>query len=386
MDKTPIYFNNAATSYPKPPEVADAVATCIASVPHDAHRGSSEDGVDIVEVCRKSIARLFGVADSSTVIFTSSATEGLNLLAFGSRLEGGHVIATAAEHNSVIRPLKTIEKRGSIAVTFAPCDGSGRVDPVAIEKSISTSTRAVFVTHASNVTGAINDIGAISEIAQRNGLLLFVDASQSAGNVPIDISTWNADGVVFAGHKGLYGIAGVGVVILKAGLDLEPLKVGGTGSRSDLLLQPTTWPARFEAGTANLPGIAALHAGVEFVLRERIPQTDPGTTPVNLVLEERLPQIPGVRMYGCQGLDKRLPIWTLGVNNMDPGDCAFILQSAYGIITRAGLHCAPLIHQALGSFPAGSVRISPSYFTTMEDATRLLDALACISVGYGRNT
>ncbi len=384
METNTVYLNNAATSYPKPKEVADAVQTCITSAPHDPRRGSLEDGTDIVEECRSLLARFFGAKDPSTLIFTSSATESLNLFAFGSHLEGGCVITTAAEHNSALRPLKTLEQRRGVGVTIAPCDGSGRVDPGGIEAAIGPTTRAIFVTHASNVTGAVNDIAGIARLAHDHGVQLFVDASQSAGCVPVNASEWDADGIAFAGHKGLFGISGVGGAILKRGLNLEPLKVGGTGALSESLLQPSIWPMRFEAGTANLPGIAALRAGVGFVLRNHLHTVAHQENPVNALIDEGLRSIPGVVLHGCPGLDNRLPIWSISVGTMDPVECAYLMQSSFGITTRAGLHCAPLIHKFIGSFPSGSVRISPSFFTTLEDAHRLLDALRRIAAHVGR--
>jgi len=293
------YFNNAATSYPKPPEVAAAVVKCVDSLPQDSRRGNPDEGIDIMETCRTSVATLFGVPDPHSIIFTGSATEAMNLLVFGSGLEGGHVVTTAAEHNSVLRPLKELEARGGIGLSIAACDGCGRVDPDAIRDAIRPSTRAVFVTHASNVTGAITDIPSVSRVAKERGLRLFVDASQSAGATRVTPDSWNADGVVFAGHKSLLGIAGVGGVALRKGLDLRPLKVGGTGTRSESLSQPMEWPGRYEAGTANRPGLAGLNAGVRHVLQHGL-------------AGESLPRRESPRDPGCEDF------WRTGLGGPSP--------------------------------------------------------------------
>jgi cysteine desulfurase / selenocysteine lyase len=377
-----VYLNNAATSYPKPREVEEAVRTALADLPHDSRRGYADHGPGPVERCRFVLAQLLGVADPATIILTSSATEALNLLAFGSGLEGHHVITSAAEHNSVLRPLKALVTTRGVTLSIVACDGNGRVDPGAIAEAITPGTRAIVVTHASNVTGALNDIPAIACIAHDHGLRLYVDASQSAGHAPIDAAHWGADAIVFAGHKGLFGPPGIGGVVLRPGLPLEPLKVGGTGSHSSSLAQPPDWPERYEAGTANLPGIAGLRAGAEFVLRHGIDRTDHRADPVNRTIDEGLQEIPGIRIHGGSGLAARLPIWSCSVGTMDPEECAHMLYASFGITTRAGLHCAPLIHEAIGAPPGGTVRISPSRFTTMAEAEYLLDALRRISAGH----
>jgi cysteine desulfurase family protein len=381
-----VYLNNAATSYPKPPIVGEAVRKAIADIPTDRRRGCGDGGADPIEGCRHALARLFGVSDPAAIVLTSSATEALNLLAFGSGLTNCHVITTAAEHNSVLRPLKILEQQRGITLTIVRCDDSGRVDPDAIAGAITAGTRAVFVSHASNVTGALNDIPAIARRAHDHGLLLFIDASQSAGCARICAGDWGADGIAFAGHKGLFGPPGIGGVVLRKGLALDPLKVGGTGSFSSSLAQPVEWPGRYEAGTPNLPGIAGLRAGVEFVLEHRIDQTDHSTNPVSLAIDEGLQRIPGIRVYGCRGFASRLPIWSCSVGTLDPEESAHMLHASFGIFTRAGLHCAPLIHEAIGAPSAGTLRISTSWFTTMAEAEYLLEALRALTAVTEKST
>ena len=262
-----LYLNNAATSYPKPKQVIEAVVCYLKSVPFHASRTGFEiQTEDVITSCRQKLCQLFNAPQPDRMIFTSGSTESLNLAIKGLELNGGHVITTTIEHNSVLRPLFKLEKEGKIRLTIVDCDARGHVDPQKINQAIHPNTKAVVINHSSNVTGTITDIQAISDIAHAHGAVILVDASQSAGCTPIDIKGWDIDLLAFTGHKSLFGLPGIGGLYIKENIKLRPLKVGGTGVRSDLTEQPPESPIYYEAGTLNLPGILALNQGVDFIL------------------------------------------------------------------------------------------------------------------------
>ena len=266
-----IYLNNAATSYPKPREVNAAISSYLNEMPFHASRvGFEMQQVNIVDSCRDKLATLFNVENPRQIVFTSGSTESLNLAILGLSFNECHVITTSIEHNSVLRPLKTLEREGVITLSIVACDEAGYVNPQKIAHAIQKNTKLIVVNHSSNVTGTVLDIKTISRIARSHGIVLLVDASQSAGCVPIDVQQWDIDMLAFTGHKSLYGIPGIGGLYIREGIVLNPLKVGGTGVRSDLLYQPEEMPLYYEAGTQNVPGIVSLDAGVAFILRTRI--------------------------------------------------------------------------------------------------------------------
>jgi cysteine desulfurase/selenocysteine lyase len=371
-----IYLNNAATSYPKPATVAHAMLACLESVPESLGRAVSEQAdVTVVVACRKNLATLLGASDPNRIVFTGGATEALNLALRGLRLHGAHVITTAIEHNSVLRPLKNMERDGEIELTIVDCDGNGAVPPEGIEKSFRANTRLVVVNHASNVTGEILDVAAMAAIAHAHAAMILVDASQSAGCLPIDVAGWQLDLLAFTGHKSMLGPRGIGGLYIREGIDLAPLKVGGTGTHSGTLYQPDELPTRYEAGTLNVPGIAGLNAGVEFVLSsgiEAIGQLKQSRTQRML---DGLAEMPKVRLYGRRGGSGRLPVFCFNVQGLSPADVGYILENSFGIVARTGLHCAPLIHKAIGTWPEGTVRVSPSSFTTEGDVDGFLGAM-----------
>ena len=368
MGKKTIYLNNAATGFPKPPDVIQAVEACLRTSPvHHARAGFDDDGAeDPLSRCRARLAALFGVAEKERIVFSSGATESLNLAIFGLELRGKHVVTTAVEHNSVLRPLKTLERDGRITLSVADCTLAGTVPPESIERLIRPETALVVVNHCSNVTGAVNDVGAIGRITRGRGVALVVDAAQSAGIVPIDVEAMNIDFLAFTGHKGLHGLQGVGGAYVGPRLRLRPLKVGGTGIRSDDPFQPEEMPLYFEAGTQNVPGIASLDAGVEFIESRGLDAIAAHKRRCCLQLREALRDAAAVRFYPADR-ESNSTLLSFNVDGMDPADVGYILENSFGICVRSGLHCAPLIHQCLGTFPLGSVRISPSVYTTEEE-------------------
>jgi cysteine desulfurase / selenocysteine lyase len=374
-----VYLNNAASSFPKPPEVNEAVGSYLATEPFHAGRaGFERQAEDMVWACRQGLADLFGVEDPTHIVLTSGATESLNLALFGSDLRG-HVVTTAIEHNSVLRPLNRLKEQRGVELTVVACDDNGRVPPSAIEQAIRPDTCALVVNHSSNVTGTVQDLQALGRIAQQHSVLFVVDASQSAGVVPIDVESGHIDLLAFAGHKSLWGIPGIGGLYVREALSLDPLIVGGTGIRSDLLRQPREMPMYYEAGTQNMLGIAALHAGVDFVLQHGVEDIGQRRREHVERLVAELEPIPGVGLHARDAALEYGGMLSFNIEGVSPEDAGYMFESCFGITVRTGLHCAPLIHEALGSFPHGSIRVSPSYFTTDEDIDHLVDAVHAVA-------
>lgn len=360
-----IYLNNAATSYPKPQSVCDAVSKYLQTFPYANYRtGFEMQGEDVLAESRKTVAGFFDAQDANEICFSSGATESLNLAITGLISTRKHAITTTAEHNSVLRPLKLQEKEAHLQLTLIPSDKFGRIHPEDIAAATTDDTRYVVVTHCSNVTGELNDVAKIAEIAHRHGAICIVDASQSAGCIPISVQKLQADILVFAGHKSLWGIPGIGGFYLRQGLELKPLKVGGTGIKSDLLSQPDQRPWKYEAGTINMPGIVSLKAGIEFIQATGMDVMARHKQRLYQIIIQELGEEKNIVWYGRREIEGRIPIFCFNIAGLDVEDAGYILAHSYGCVVRTGLHCAPLIHQQLGSFPKGLIRVSPSYFTT----------------------
>lgn len=374
-----IYLNNSATSYPKPQQVIDAVTKSIKEpVIHAARTGLERELDDKVYLTRKSLARLFNTDDPLQIVFTSGSTEALNLVINGLDLNGKHVVSTAIEHNSVIRPLKSLERENVLNIDFVECDENAYVSPEQIKHAMRDETKLVVVNHCSNVTGTILDIEEIAKIAHENDALLLVDASQSAGAIPIDFDGWDIDFLAFTGHKSLYGIQGTGGLIIKKGLQLHPLKVGGTGILSEVLYQPEGMPIHYEAGTPNSPGIEALGVGVDWVLETGIEKIHAHKKKLFDMIYSALTQIEGITLYNNAPRIAHTSI-TFTMEGMTPEELGYMLDSSYDTIVRTGIHCAPLLLSPLGVEPWGTIRASHSYFTTEEEAEIFINAIKEIS-------
>ncbi|MEJ5285945.1 MAG: aminotransferase class V-fold PLP-dependent enzyme [Bacteroidota bacterium] len=375
-----IYLNNAATSFPKPKEVQDAVmASFSGPLVHASRTGLEREDDDIVYLCRTRLADLFNIEDPLQIVFTSGSTEALNLAIKGLPLEGGNVVITAIEHNSVIRPLKTLEIEGKITVTVVECDRNGYVYPEQIAEAIRDDTRAVVVNHCSNVTGAVLDIAEISKIAHSAGAYFIVDASQSAGAIPIDCKNWDIDLLAFTGHKSLFGIQGIGGLYIKKGIEPKPLKVGGTGILSELLLQPEGMPIHYEAGTPNTPGIISLYAGVQFLLQTGLDKIIEHKKKLYQILFDELGDNPDIEIYSPTE-HTSYSNFCFNVKGMVPEEVGYVLEASFDIWVRTGLHCAPLLLPYLGVEPWGTVRASHSYFTTEEEIYKFIDAVRKITL------
>ncbi len=377
-----IYLNNSATSYPKPANVLNKVTEIINNPPFDNLRGGlSLHSVDFVSECRKNLAKLFNVKNYNRIILNSGSTESLNTIIFGLDLNGCHIITTATEHNSVLRPLFHLKEKNIIELTIIPCDENGYVYAKDIESAIKENTKLVIVNHVSNVTGSVQNIKEISTIAHKNNVLICVDASQSAGCEEINVEDDEIDILVFTGHKSLFGLQGIGGFYLKEFIELLPLKVGGTGIKSNILTQPKEMPIYYEAGTQNMTGIASLNEGIKFIFKTDIEKIKQKKILLIDKLYQSISLLPNIIVYSKQALNNGSTILTFNIKSVDSEDTNYILENSFDIITRAGLHCAPLIHKYIKTPSYGNVRISPSYFTKEEEIDILIDAVTQITKG-----
>ncbi len=381
-----IYFDNAATSFPKPKEVLEGVMAYMTRVggnPGRSGHALSISAGEIVFSCREALAGLFGVSNPMRVIFCANATEALNLAIQGILKPGDHAITTAMEHNSTIRPLKELEKRIGIGLTVIPCPNHFRIDLEAFEKSIRPDTRLAVINHGSNVTGTLQPLSDIGQICERKGVLLVADCSQSAGTVPIDINGAKVDILAFSGHKGLYAPTGTGGLVLSDRFDfsvMRPLKYGGTGSDSDKLLQPDFIPDAYESGTLNVAGISGLLAGIKYILSlqnglESIYQHKKDLA-VHFATKAK-ETVGGFVGYVPSELIET-GVVSFNIQGIDPSGVAQLLSERYNIHCRSGLHCAPLAHQTMGTFPVGTVRFSFGIFNLKKEVDAALNALSKI--------
>lgn len=374
---TAIYLNNAATSFPKPATVVDAVSRWLQEPPADPGRDSAM-AQDPQTTCRAELAALFGVDEPNRIVLLPSATHALNLVIHALLVPGSHAVTTMLEHNSVLRPIAHRQRGHGVTVTHVWPDSSGQIPPEAIAEAITRDTRLIVVTHASNVTGGIQPVEEMADLAAGAGVPLLIDASQSAGAVPLAHRCLPGRVyIAFAGHKGLLGLPGTGGLVLanKCG-DLPQLIVGGTGVRSESLFHPPELPLRHEAGTPNLPGAVGLLAGVQAV-RARGVEAE-GAHRHHLVerLRSRLETVGGVRVLPLARNDGRAGIVSFTVDGWTPEEMGYVLQRSFGITTRSGLHCAPLVHQVFGTAPLGTVRASVGFANTEEQVDALATAVA----------
>jgi cysteine desulfurase / selenocysteine lyase len=372
-----IYLDNAATSYPKPEAVYQAVMHAMreigASPGRGGHRRSLEAG-RIMFQAREAAARLFCAPDSSRMLFTHSATEALNMALRGTLAAGDHVITSSMEHNSLVRPLHLLEKQG-VALTIVQAGPDGVIDPDDVRHALTPRTRMIAIGHVSNVSGTIQPIELVSAIAHEAGALFLLDAAQSAGCLPIDVVASAIDLLAVPGHKGLYGPQGTGLLYVAAHVPLTPLLAGGTGTSSTAEEQPDSMPDGYEAGTHNLPGIAGLKAGMEFVMEQGVAAIGEHERGLVTYSMELLRGLPRVTLHTPADPALRGAVLSFTIAGTDPATVAFDLDRRFDIAVRAGLHCAPRAHRTLGTFPGGTVRMSPGWFTTREDIDLFVEAV-----------
>ncbi|MCS7281497.1 MAG: aminotransferase class V-fold PLP-dependent enzyme [Desulfobacterota bacterium] len=380
-----VYLDNAATSWPKPQTVIEAMVSFMerigANPGRSGHRLSLEAARIIFEA-RELLANIFGVSDPNRIVFTKNATEAINIVLKGLLKPGDHVITSSMEHNSVMRPLRSLERKG-VSVSVVRCfqDGSIRVED--IEREIKFNTKAVIVTHASNVTGTLMPIKEISERIKRNGLIFCVDAAQTAGSLTIDVEKLGIDVLFFTGHKSLFGPQGTGGLYIRKGLEyeIEPQEEGGTGSRSEFEEHPDFMPDRFEAGTPNTVGIAGLLASLKFLKDHGIEKIREKELKLTDKILAKLSAIRGVKIYGPKDPERMIPIISFSVEGISPSDISLRLDEEFNIMTRPGLHCSPSAHKTIGTFPQGTVRLSLGLFTDEGEIDFVVEAIKKIVKG-----
>jgi len=375
-----IYFDNAATTFPKPESVYRAVDSCLRSCANPGrggHKLSLQSGRILLEA-RELLTELFNGDSPENIVLTHNATESLNLALKGFLKKGSHVITTSMEHNSVLRPLKALEKLG-IDTTIVQCNYQGEIDINDIEKKIRKETVLITVTHASNVVGTTLPIRDIGALAKKYELEFLVDASQTAGLYEIDVMDSNISMLAFTGHKSLMGPQGTGGLYIRKGLELNSLKEGGTGSQSESLFQPDILPDRFESGTHNTPGIAGLCAGINFIKDTGINNIRLHEQELVRYFTEGVREIENVTIYGTGDIAKQAPVISINIGDAGSSEISYILDQTFDIATRSGLHCAPLAHKTLGTLEQGTVRFSFGYFNTKEQINAALDAVKHIT-------
>lgn len=376
-----IYFDSAATTWPKPPEVCQAMEYCIKFAGANPGRSGHQMAIKagrLVDEARELLSLLFNISNPDRIVFTLNATESLNLAIKGLLKPGEHVITSSMEHNSVTRPLHVLQGRG-VEVTRVACSGDGGIRVEDIERAVKPNTAAIVITHASNVTGTLMPVAEIGRLAKRKGLKLVVDAAQTAGVFNIDVSFMNIHLLAFPGHKGLYGPTGTGGLYIADGLELTTLKEGGTGSMSHIPGQPDLLPERYESGTLNSVGISGLAAGLKFIRdegSEKIRQHEMALTSRFL---EGAKKIKGLKVYGPAELYERAPVVSFSLEGKNTGQVGTVLDQQYNIACRAGLHCAPDAHRTLGTFEKKLVRFSFSYFNKEEEVDFAIRSLAEIA-------
>ncbi|MBW2504815.1 MAG: aminotransferase class V-fold PLP-dependent enzyme [Deltaproteobacteria bacterium] len=379
----PIYLDNAATSFPKPASVVNAVMSTLQTNAANPGRGGHHLALDasrMVMETREAIASFFGIEDAASIVFTSNATEAINLGLFGLLKPGDRVVTTSMEHNAVIRPLKALEACG-VNVVKVQGDAKGFVDPDRIRRSCRDNTRLVVMNHCSNVSGTLQAIEEIGPWCRQQGIVFMVDAAQSAGLFPIDVEEQAIDLLAVPGHKALMGPPGTGFLYVRPDLRLKPLIYGGTGTRSSSDSQPEEMPERLESGTLNTIGLAGLKAALEFIVQVGMDKIRAQEQALLEPLIDGLRSIQQVVLYGPIGSERHGGALSINLMSMDPATLGFRLDREYGICCRVGLHCAPDAHRTLGTYPEGTVRLSPGYFNTISEIEQTLVAVRALATG-----
>ncbi len=380
-----IYLDNAATSFPKPEAVYVEMDKCLRTYCANPGRGShtmSVTSATTVTTTRERIANLLKIEDNLNISFTKNATEALNIAICGSLSSGDHVITTCMEHNSVIRPLKTLEKYGGVRLSIVSADGLGRVDPQEIRRSINRRTKLIICTLSSNVNGIIMPVEEIGKIARDNGINYLIDASQGLGSIELDINRVHANMVAFPGHKGLLGPQGTGGLYVASQIKLKPLMRGGTGSRSELLYQPEIMPDKLESGTLNTPGIAGLGAGLEFIQKKGIDKIRKKKDELTVRLFDGISRINNIKMFSSGSVEENSGIVAFNFEGVDSTEVSYQLDKQFKVECRAGLHCAPLAHSHFRTLNSGIVRLSVGCFNTNAEVDSVIQSINLIARGY----
>ena len=372
-----IYFDNGSTSWPKAPGVAEAMSELLTRGAFNINRGNYEGAYEVeglVLETREKLAKMFHCKDSKRVLFSPGITHSLNYFIKGFLKAGDHVIVSGIEHNAVMRPLHQMEHCG-IIYDIAQTAEDGSVTEEAVEALARPETKAVIISHASNVCGTVLPIEAIGQVCKKHDLFFVVDSAQSAGTIPIDMEKCGIDFLAFTGHKGLLGPQGIGGFLISEKLDAQmaPYLAGGTGSQSDSLDMPVNLPDKYESGTMNLPGIIGLHAALSYIEETGIEDIHDKKMELTAYFLEKLREFPNIRVVGKQDVQDRVAVVSLDFQGEDNAIIAFELEQNYGIMTRVGLHCAPIAHQSLHTYPQGTVRFAFSASNTKEEIDRCID-------------
>lgn len=384
-----IYLDNASTSVLKPQGVYEAVDITLRGGAGNPGRGAnrvSMEAAKIIYSTRKALADLFDVHQPEHVILKSSVTESINTVLLSLLKPGDHVISSVMEHNSVLRPLEKLRLDGVITYDLLPCSSEGCIDISSISEIEKENTKAVILSHASNLTGSIQPVGEVRSKLRNKDIFIILDAAQSAGYIPVRLEEMDVDVIAFTGHKGLLGPQGTGGFVLNDRINdkLNPIFTGGTGSDSLSLVQPLYLPDKFEAGTHNLPGIAGLGAGVQHILQTQLCSISMNIKSISELLLLALSDLTTIHLVGLPSAHDRLPNFCLWFDHYTPSEAGFILENQFNIITRTGYHCAPLAHKALGTEKTGALRISFGHFTTRYEVEQLIVALKYLDeVNYG---
>jgi cysteine desulfurase family protein len=381
--KDGLYFDNAATSFPKPPAVEQALLSYHRDIGASAGRGTYPRAVAagrLLDETRGLLARLFHVRKPEQLIFTFNTSDALNLAIKGIPWKAGDsAVVSMMEHNSVMRPLHALQERFGIKIIKVKASPEGLVDPIDVAKAIDARTRLIALVHGSNVSGTLQPVAEVGDIARRKGIPLLVDAAQTAGALPIDVEEMKIDLLAFPGHKALMGPLGTGALYIREGLQLETLKEGGTGSRSEREVQPDFLPDRYEAGSHNALGIAGWKAALEFVLEKGVEAIRAHEETLMDQFFNGLKDIPGLTVYGPKRADDQVAVVSMRLGELAPAEFSYRLFERGGLMTRSGLHCAPGAHQTIGTYPDGTTRFSFGYFNTPADIQHALNVLRNIA-------
>ncbi len=379
-----IYLDNAATSWPKPPEVIRSMVEVLEQAGGNPGRSGHQLSIAAARAIfntREEVAEFFGARDPLRVIFTSNATHAINLVLKGLLKPGDHVITSSIEHNAVMRPLRQLEKRG-VQLSIAQCATDSSLDIDLLAKKVTPKTKLIVLTHASNVTGAVVPVAKAAEIAHAAGCLLLIDSAQASGAIPVNVDDTGIDFMAFTGHKELLGPPGIGGLVIGRSVNtslIEPLICGGTGSRSASEEQPFDLPDMFESGTPNLPGIAGLGAGIKWIKARGFDEIRGHTKMLTRMLIEELSAVQQVQIHGTLNPESMLGIVSVTIRGKCVSDIGMRLNDEFGIMTRIGLHCAPSAHRSIGTLPEGTIRLAPGVFTTVEDVKNTVAAIRIIA-------
>lgn len=375
-----IYLDNASTSFPKPIEVINSMSNYMLNMGGNPGRGSSSSSMSsshLIYDCRQTVSNLFNFNKPQNVIFTNNITSSLNMLIDSIISDGCHVISSVMEHNSVLRPLFKHKEINNVDITLVNCDKDGFISPQDIFNAVKDNTKLIILSHCSNVTGSIQPLLSIGNFCKDNDILFIVDTAQTAGSINIDFTELGCNALAFTGHKGLMGPQGIGGFLIDDKMNdiASPVFVGGTGSMSYSLIQPDYLPDKFESGTLNIPGIVGLNSAIKYIQEIGIDNIHEKEMNLSRIFLEDINNMDFIKLYGPNSIENRLSTFSINMNNLASNEFSFYLDSKYNIITRTGLHCAPLAHKSMGTDSTGSVRVSIGYFNTEADIKSLIDAI-----------